>query len=57
ILVHNHPSGETQPSLEDKNITRRLVDSGKLLDMPVLDHIIIGAEGYFSFKEEGLLPD
>jgi DNA repair protein RadC len=55
LLVHNHPSGEIQPSREDKNITRRLIESGKLLDIPVLDHIIISSEGYFSFKEEGLL--
>jgi DNA repair protein RadC len=57
ILVHNHPSGETQPSREDKNITQRLVQSGKLLDIPVLDHIIIGESGYFSFKEEGIFPE
>lgn len=55
ILLHNHPSGETEPSLEDNNITRRLVEAGKLLDIPVLDHIIIGGEKYFSFKEEGML--
>jgi DNA repair protein RadC len=57
ILLHNHPSGEVQPSQEDKNITHRLVEAGKLLDIPVLDHIIVGAENYFSFKEEGNLPE
>jgi len=57
ILIHNHPSGETIPSQEDKNITFRLVEVGKLLDIPVLDHIIIGGENYFSFKEEGLIED
>lgn len=57
ILIHNHPSGEVVPSLEDKNITRRLVDAGKMLDIPVLDHIIIGENKYFSFKEEGLIID
>ena len=57
ILLHNHPSGETKPSLEDRNITRQLVSSGKLLDIPVLDHIIISEDGYFSFKEEGLLVE
>ncbi len=57
ILVHNHPSGETNPSQEDKNITYRLVEAGKLLNIPILDHIIIGATNYFSFKEKGLLPD
>jgi len=57
LLLHNHPSGEVQPSQEDKNITQRLVQSGKLLDIPVLDHIIIGESAYFSFKEEGILPE
>lgn len=57
ILMHNHPSGETQPSAEDKNITHRLVEAGKLMDIPVLDHIIVGREGFYSFKEEGLIPD
>ena len=57
ILLHNHPSGEVQPSLEDKNITQRLIQSGKLLDIPVIDHIIIGQDAYFSFKEEGLLEE
>lgn len=57
ILIHNHPSGEKQPSNEDRHITQRLVSVGKLLDIPVLDHIIIGREGYFSFKEEGELGE
>ncbi len=57
ILMHNHPSGERQPSSEDRHITQRLVSVGKLLDIPVLDHIIIGKEGYFSFKEEGELGE
>lgn len=57
ILLHNHPSGETKPSAEDRNITNRLVEAGKLLDIPVLDHIIIGRHGFFSFQEQGLIPD
>jgi DNA repair protein RadC len=57
ILLHNHPSGEVTPSQEDKNITQRLVEAGNLLDIPVLDHIIIGERRYFSFKEEGLIAD
>lgn len=57
ILLHNHPSGEVQPSLEDKSITRRLVDAGKLMDIPVLDHVIIGQGQYFSFREAGLIGD
>ncbi|TVL98071.1 MAG: hypothetical protein CV087_21725 [Candidatus Brocadia sp. WS118] len=55
ILVHNHPSGEPEPSREDKNITTRLVQSGKIMDIPVLDHIIIGDGKYFSFREGGLI--
>ncbi|WP_373483540.1 DNA repair protein RadC [Acetobacterium sp.] len=55
ILAHNHPSGDTEPSAEDKNITRRLVDAGELIGISVLDHIIIGRETYLSFKQEKLL--
>lgn len=56
ILSHNHPSGNTKPSDADKNITRRLCDAGKLLDIDVVDHVIItGNDGYFSFADEGLL--
>ncbi|MBU1200943.1 MAG: DNA repair protein RadC [Nanoarchaeota archaeon] len=52
ILVHNHPSGDTKPSEEDKTITERLFDAGELLDIKVLDHIIIGNDCYYSFKEK-----
>lgn len=55
ILAHNHPSGDTQPSAEDKIITRRLVDAGELIGISVLDHIIIGRGTYISFKQEKLL--
>ncbi len=55
ILVHNHPSGDTKPSEEDILVTKKLVDSGKLLDIHVLDHIIVSSRGYVSFKEKGLL--
>jgi DNA repair protein RadC len=56
ICGHNHPSGDVQPSMEDRAITRRLADAGKLLGINVVDHIIIGREGtYFSFADEGLL--
>lgn len=55
ILLHNHPSGESRPSQEDNKITRQLVDSGKLLGIPVLDHIIVASDRYFSFAEENLL--
>ena len=56
IAGHNHPSGDCQPSREDRALTTRLVEAGKLLGINVLDHIIIGGEGrYFSFGDENLL--
>lgn len=55
VLAHNHPSGDTEPSIEDKNITRRLVEAGELIGISVLDHIIIGRGTYMSFKQEKLL--
>jgi DNA repair protein RadC len=56
IVAHNHPSGDTAPSNEDKIITRRLVEVGLLLDIPLLDHVIINDDGeYYSFKEESLI--
>ena len=54
ILVHNHPSGDTQPSIEDRNITNNLIECGKILNIKVLDHIIIG-DNYYSFKENALM--
>jgi len=54
IVVHNHPSGDTTPSAEDISITEQMVKAGKLLDIDVLDHIIIGQYGYISLKEKGL---
>lgn len=55
ILLHNHPSGDAQPSQEDVAITRQLVEAGKLLDIPILDHIIIGKGQFESLKERGIL--
>lgn len=55
IVAHNHPSGNTSPSQEDLSITKKLIESGKILDIPVLDHIIIGDYSYVSLKEKGLL--
>jgi DNA repair protein RadC len=55
ILVHNHPSGDPTPSREDLEVTKRLVEAGKILGINVLDHIIIGEGRYLSFKEKGLL--
>lgn len=55
ILAHNHPSGVMSPSREDNEITKRLVDAGKLLGIEVLDHLIISENGYLSLRDEGLL--
>jgi DNA repair protein RadC len=55
VFVHNHPSGNPQPSSEDKNITNQLVQACQLVGIKVLDHIIIGSNTYFSFAEAGLL--
>ncbi|NLM18538.1 MAG: JAB domain-containing protein [Clostridiaceae bacterium] len=52
IVVHNHPSGETNPSSEDDSVTIRLKEAGKILGIEVLDHIIIG-NGYYSYQEQG----
>ena len=54
ILVHNHPSGNLEPSPEDIAITRQLVEAGKLLGIEVLDHIIISPSGHLSLKERGI---
>ncbi|MGL1892190.1 MAG: JAB domain-containing protein [Spirochaetaceae bacterium] len=51
ILVHNHPSGNTDPSPEDKAVTQRLVDAGELIGIKVIDHIIISKNNYYSFTE------
>lgn len=55
ILVHNHPSGDPTPSREDIASTCRLVEAGKLMDIPVLDHIILGNDNYISLKEKGVI--
>ena len=55
ILAHNHPSGALYPSEEDRVITRRLRSVGKELELKVLDHLIIHANAYFSFADEGIL--
>jgi DNA repair protein RadC len=53
ICFHNHPSGNPQPSNEDVEITRRLVEAGKIIGIDMMDHIIIGENKYFSHKEAG----
>lgn len=57
ILAHNHPSGDTAPSREDREITRRLREAGELLGIKVLDHVIVATDtgNYMSFTESGLL--
>ena len=55
IVVHNHPSGDPTPSADDRAVTRQLVDAGRLLDVPVYDHVIVGGARYVSFAEAGLL--
>lgn len=55
ILAHNHPSGDPEPSEDDITITRRLIEAGKILGIEVTDHIIISKNGFFSFKEKGLI--
>ena len=55
ILIHNHPSGNKNPSREDIKITSKMVAAGKNMDIPVLDHILIAGDGYTSFADEGLL--
>jgi DNA repair protein RadC len=57
IFVHNHPSGNPEPSTNDKGLTRELVYASKLLRIKVLDHIIIGDNRYFSFAGEGLIEE
>ena len=52
ILLHNHPSGDASPSKEDRNVTRRIQEAGRLLGITLTDHIIIGERTYVSFREE-----
>ena len=57
IFVHNHPSGNPAPSTSDKQLTRQLVYVGKIMQMKVVDHIIIGNDRYYSFADEGLIEE
>ena len=56
VFVHNHPSGDPEPSPEDLEITRRLCAVGELVGIPVLDHVVIGDGAFVSFLDRGLLP-
>ncbi|WP_339878766.1 JAB domain-containing protein [uncultured Algoriphagus sp.] len=55
IIAHNHPSGNMRPSEQDKRLTQRIKQAGNILDIPVLDHVIMTADGYYSFADEGEL--
>lgn len=55
ILAHNHPSGNARPSDADRSLTKKVKEAGKLLDLPVLDHVILTSETYYSFANEGEL--
>ena len=57
ILIHNHPSQDSAPSTADKNLTSRVFEAGKIIDIPLLDHVIITMDSYYSFKNEGLIPE
>lgn len=55
ILAHNHPSGDPAPSRQDIEITRRLIEAGRIMGIEIIDHVIIGENIYCSFKEKGLI--
>ena len=55
VLAHNHPSGDPEPSGDDIKITKKLVESGKILGIDVIDHIVVGKNSFLSFKERGLI--
>jgi len=55
VFVHNHPSGDPEPSEDDLLLTKKLVESGKILGIEVFDHIIVAKDGFFSFKNKGII--
>lgn len=55
VAVHNHPSGNLNPSSEDNALTKRLQQAGQIIDLPLLDHLIVSERGYYSFADQGLL--
>ena len=55
ILAHNHPSGDLKPSKEDIDVTKRLIEAGKILGIEIIDHLIVSKEGFESLKEEGFI--
>ena len=56
ILIHSHPSGDTKPSQQDIEITKRLSEVGEIMGIKVMDHVIIG-DDYFSFVDDGIMPE
>ena len=52
IVAHNHPSGQLKPSIQDDNLTRKIKEAGKILDIPLLDHLILTSDNYFSYGDE-----
>lgn len=56
IVAHNHPSGDAEPSRDDLALTRRLAGAGRVLDVPLFDHLIIGADSYVSLADRGAIP-
>jgi DNA repair protein RadC len=57
VLVHNHPSGDPAPSGEDREVTRRLCEAGRIVGIRILDHVVVAERGYFSFCEAGEMDD
>lgn len=57
ILCHNHPSGSLKPSMEDRDVTDRLIQAGRIVNMPVLDHLIISERTYLSFEDTGIMKE
>ena len=55
ILVHNHPSGDSEPSAEDISITKRVAEAGRIIGIPLIDHIIIGDHEYCSLRSRGIM--
>lgn len=55
LMAHNHPSGQVEPSAEDLEFTRSMVEAGRLLEVPVVDHLVVARRGYFSLREAGLM--
>lgn len=57
IVVHNHPSGDPEPSPDDLHLTAEAIAAGRLLDLPLLDHVILAADGYISLRDRGIAFD